>query len=300
MIIKMPVCINGSDISGYKELIRISKSISEAPDTDHIVLNFKELCWIDANLLAVFGAILEQHINRVKIRYVKNSIQPKIGELLAKNNFGKYFSMSEKSDINDTIIKYTITKGTDIKKFAQYFKESVLMRHAMPILSDSLKEKILENVLEIFGNAPLHAGCSHVFSCGQIFPQKNILKFTIANTGYTIKENVIEYYGRVLNRDSFPKYTISWATQEYNSTKTIVNGKSGGLGLFYLKQFTDRNNGSITICSADEIWQYSNGQEKNTIIDDIFSGTIVTIVIRTDDRNVYCLEGEDKEIFTEF
>ena len=299
MVIKMPSNINSS-IKGSKVFVQVLNKICSAKTGETIVLNFSDMEWIDANLLAALGAVLEENIGRVTIRYVRNSIRPKIEKLLAKNQFGKYFHLSKVSDENDTIIEYKITDGREIKEFARYFKESVLFRDAMPVLSDGLREKILENVLEIFGNAPMHGGCDKVYSCGQIFPQKNVIKFTIANTGHTIKENVIDYYAHELNEDAYPEETISWATAEYNSTKKIVNGKSGGLGLFYLKQFVKENKGSITICSSDEVWSYKDNKEKTDRMNDIFSGTMVTIEINTNDNNRYYLEDEISEVFSEF
>lgn len=295
MIVKMPVNINISS-----DLITLSRKIFSAPDKDTVVLDFKHLKWIDANLLAAFGAILEANMNRVRLQFITNSMQPQIERLLSKNNFGKYFNLNKLSDPNDTIIQYQVTNGDDIKEFAKYFKDNVLLRKAMPTLSEGLRDKILENILEIFGNAPMHGGCNKVFSCGQIFPQKNLLKFTIANTGHTIKENVIDFYAHELNKNDYPEETISWATAENNSTKKIVNGKSGGLGLYYLKQFIKKNGGSINICSSDEFWEYIKDKETTNFLSDIFCGTIVTIEIRTDDTNIYCLEQEAEKIFSEF
>lgn len=295
LVVKMPTSINKSS-----DLITISCKIFSAKNDEAVVLDFSPLKWIDANLLAAFGAILEANMHRVRLQFITNSMQPQIERLLSKNNFGKYFNLSKISDTNDTIIEYKITNGDDIKEFAKYFKDNVLLRKAMPTLSEGLKDKILENILEIFGNAPMHGGCKKVFSCGQIFPQKNLIKFTIANTGHTIKENVIEYYAHELNTDIYPRKTISWATAENNSTKKIVNGKSGGLGLYYLKQFIEKNGGSINICSSDEFWKYIRNVETTEYLSDIFCGTIVTIEIRTDDNNIYFLEQEANQIFSEF
>lgn len=295
MVVKMPTNINISS-----DLITISCKIFSSRNNEVVVLDFSPLKWIDANLLAAFGAILEANMHRVRLQFIKKSMQPQIERLLSKNNFGKYFNLNKTSDINDTIIEYKVTKGDDIKEFAKYFKENVLLRKAMPVLSNGLRDKILENILEIFGNAPMHGGCKSVFSCGQIFPQKNLIKFTIANTGHTIKENVIDYYAHELNETNYPDKTISWATAEYNSTKKIVNGKSGGLGLYYLKQFIKENGGSINICSSNEFWEYIRDVETTEYLSDIFCGTIVTIEIRTDDNNIYFLEQEEDQIFSEF
>lgn len=295
MVIVLP-----KEIKTYDILINLMNQINQAKDNDTVVLNFNSLQWIDANLLAVFGAVLDNNMNRIKIQYIKGSISEGIRTLLAKNGFGKYFYFDNLEDNNGTIINYKITNGVDIKSFAKYFKKEVMQSNHMPSLSEELQDKLLENVLEIFGNAPMHSGCKKVFSCGQIFKHENQLKFTIANTGHTIKENVIEYYARQLKMQNYPQKTIEWATKENNSTKIIVNGRSGGLGLYYLKEFINKNNGTICICSSDELWELSEGIETTKQLNDIFSGTIVTITIRTDDQNRYYLNNDSEQIFCEF
>lgn len=298
MFINMPRCINDT-IEGITSLVTVLDKIHCAEDNDEVVLDFSELAWIDANMLSAFGAVLDENFKRVRLQYVTGSISSKIENLLAKNGFGRYFNFDKAIDKNYTIIEYKITGGREIKEFASYFRNRVLQRHKMPRMSEGLEEKILENVLEIFGNAPMHGGCSKVFSCGQIFPAKNLMKFTIANTGHTIKENVSNYYNHILEKEP-PQNTISWATDENNSTKQIVNGKSGGLGLYYLKEFININNGSIMICSENEIWTFKNSKEKTKFVDTIFGGTIVTISININDDGMYILSNESGNEFSEF
>lgn len=299
MIIKLPEKIVSTK-DGSKELIYILDQIHSAKNGDTVVLDFSNLEWIDANLLAALGAVFEENLQRVKLRYIKGSLNSKIQTLLSKNGFGiKYFELEKVEDVYDTIIEYKMSKGKEIKKFAEYFLKQVLMREKMPRMSNGLKEKILENVLEIFGNAPMHGGGTMVYSCGQIFPTKNAMKFTIANTGHTIKENVIDYYIHERGEDP-PSSTIEWATKENNSTKKIVNGKSGGLGLYFLKQFIGINGGTITICSSDEVWHFSENKESTTNLDKIFAGTIVTIEININDSRSYILDNEVNNEFSDF
>ena len=67
-----------------------------------------------------------------------------------------------------------------------------------------------------------------------------------------------------------------------------------------MKQFVKENKGSITICSSDEVWSYKDNKEKTDRMNDIFSGTMVTIEINTNDNNRYYLEDEISEVFSEF
>lgn len=172
MVIKMPSNINSS-IKGSKVFVQVLNKICSAKTGETIVLNFSDMEWIDANLLAALGAVLEENIGRVTIQYVRNSIRPKIEKLLAKNQFGKYFHLSKVSDENDTIIEYKITDGREIKEFARYFKESVLFRDAMPVLSDGLRDKIKS---EFTKSQKIKKKPANAYVCGFSFYFKENIK----------------------------------------------------------------------------------------------------------------------------
>lgn len=109
-------------------------------------------------------------------------------------------------------------------------------------MSQALNKRFLQSLLEIFQNAAIHSQSGPgVFICGQFYPQKQRLDFTIADAGIGIRENVRQYTGR-------PKMNscdaIRWALEEGNTTKT---GKQpGGLGLKLLKDFICLNKGGAS------------------------------------------------------
>lgn len=278
-----------SNKKGYEKLIETVCSILDMKNGESCIMDFSEVDWIDANLLSIIVAAIEKRQNECHIKYRSDSINQKQADLWGRNGFGKYFSLIGHKRY-DTTVDYKVFGKSQAKDFGKYIDENLLTKSGLPELSSALKRTMSNNIQEIFGNAPLHGECEKVISCGQYFHKKKELIFTIVDCGNTIKENVERYFSHI-NAKS-PPHGIAWAVVEDNSTKEIVNGKSGGKGLALLKEFISLNGGEIHICSGKEIWEYKNNDEKVDTISANFPGTIVTIKIRMDDNKSYSLTSE--------
>lgn len=290
----MNIYISGSitsDYIGYSRLIRDLYPIVYASESDNILFDFSELKWLDANLLTVIGSIFQAKKGKNRIQYVNDSIKPVIMNLWARNGFGSYFKIKKVFDLNGTTVDYKVSNGNNLNEYSDYISKQLLSMSNLPVMSEGLKKQIKNNLLEIFGNAPMHGKCEQVISCGQVFPAKNILCFTITNIGTTIMDNVQEYFTTILKQPT-PSNTIKWATGENHSTKILVNGKSGGLGLSFLKEFIEKNKGKIQICSGNEYWEFNSGIETVNTFNEFFPGTIVTLIINLNDKSSYCLKTE--------
>lgn len=123
----------------------------------------------------------------------------------------------------------------------------------MPLMSQGVKEKMTELIYELFVNAQIHSGTENIYTCGQFFPYKNKIEFTVVDTGVGFKEKVNHKFNRKLSAEQ----AIKWAVQDKNTTKDIT----GGLGLAMLKEFTDYNKGKIQIVSSDGYYLFSKGRE---------------------------------------
>ncbi|MDR4507873.1 MAG: hypothetical protein MRJ65_06500 [Candidatus Brocadiaceae bacterium] len=44
-------------------------------------------------------------------------------------------------------------------------------------------KKITESIYEIFVNAQIHSETDFIYTCGQFFPNKHMIEFTIKDTG---------------------------------------------------------------------------------------------------------------------
>lgn len=280
---KLPTKIK-SDFAGYKSLVKLYHQTKDL-FLNNVEIDFSGTTWFEANLSAVLGGIInkiERNLNDV----VLTDFNPKIKDILERNHFLSHFGGRQLPDAKETTIKYRKFKTTDEKIFKNYLDTELLSKQDMPNMSPALRKKVNESIFEIFNNAVIHGGCSNIFSCGQYFPQKLHLDFTIMNFGNTIKENVNEYLGtKKSSVDS-----IRWALIEGNTTKS--GAIPGGLGLGLICKFLKKNKGKIQIISCNGFWEQKKGVIFADEFENEFPGTIVNLEFNINDPSYYYLASE--------
>ena len=204
------------------------------------------------------------------------------------------YGWEELPDTWETTIPYKRFDVKDDRYFAGYIEEEFVRRSEMPRMSSGLLKKFRESVFEIFSNAMIHSQTKlGIFSCGQYFPRRQRLDFSVADLGIGIRQNVLENAGLNLMADQ----AIVWATEGQNTTK---RGRiPGGLGLKLLQEFITLNGGRIQIVSDAGYWCLEKGNVSTTQIQHPFPGTVVSIEIDTADTRSYKLSSElsDSDIF---
>ncbi len=175
--------------------------------------------------------------------------------------------------------------------FANYIEDELIYRSEIPEMSPGLLKRFRESIFEIFSNAILHSRAElGIFSCGQFFPNRNRLDFTVADLGIGIYQNVKDYTGSNIS----PEDSISWATEEFNTTKRgNLPGVPGGLGLKLLCEFIDLNRGCIRIVSDSGYWQRERGETTTKPLTYPFPGTVVSVEINTADTCIYQLISDE-------
>lgn len=239
-----------------------------------------------ANMSAALGAVLDiftANLNDIHFDY----LSPQIETILLKNDFLTYYGKQRALDVNNTTIKFQKLKPTDGKYFKNYVIEELIEGHNtdLPRMSDEVKEKIIEAIYEIFVNAQIHSETKFIYTCGQFFPNKNKIEFTIVDIGIGFREKINRRFGRNLSATK----ALKWAVQDKKTTKQDV---SGGIGLAVLKEFIGINKGKMQIVSNDGFYQFDDNGEDLRIFNGEFPGTIVNLQFRTDDRNNYSLNSE--------
>ena len=152
----------------------------------------------------------------------------------------------------------------------------------MPRISSGLLKKFRESIFEVFNNAVSHSGTKlGIFSCGQFFPKREKLDFTIVDLGVGIRENVNKYGGFELLSEE----AIDWATQGRNTTKS--GNVPGGLGLKLLCEFIDLNGGRAQIVSDAGYWKREDKKTEKATLANNFPGTAVNVEIYTADTKSY-------------
>ena len=252
----------------------------------NVEIDMKATSWFDADMCAAFGAILYslgENLNRINLLHIPQSVEG----ILSKNGFLSHYGRMKIPDRWGTTITYQRFDVKDDRYFARYIEEELIHRSEIPKMSRGLLKKFRESIFEIFSNAILHSHTDlGIFSCGQFFPNRNRLDFTVADLGVGMRQNVKKHIGLKLS----PEDAIIWATKEFNTTK---RGKvPGGLGLKILCEFIDLNGGSIQIVSDAGYWQRKNKKIVTKPLSHPFPGTVVSVEIDTSDRHVYSLASE--------
>ena len=128
-----------------------------------------------------------------------------------------------------------------------------------------------------------------IFSCGQYFPKRDRLDFSVADLGIGIRQNILGSTG--LNLPAAE--AIAWATVGQNTTKR--GNIPGGLGLKLLREFITLNAGRIQIVSDSGYWALESGEVISKEMPNSFPGTVVSIEIDTVDKRSYRLSSEISE-----
>lgn len=239
--------------------------------------------WFNANMCAALGGILDEisEVNAIKIDSPKASILT----ILKKNSFLSHYGFNTEIDTNHTAISFLKLKTNESRYFHSYITNQLLSKQAFPTMTSQLQKKIEESIYEIFVNAQIHSGTEYIYTCGQFFPKKQTIEFTIVDMGKGFKKTINERFQQKLSSIA----SIKWALQDTHSTKIDI---PGGIGLTILTEFIKMNNGKFQIISDDGFYEMSNTHEKTQMFSGSFPGTIINMEFRTDDTNSYQLSSE--------
>lgn len=269
-----------TNFNGFQRIIELNNQI--AKDCEIVISN-----WIDANMCALLGAIFYRKKKENMVIRISDISLP-VKEILQKNRFLSQFELSDKPDSYGTTIEYQrfemdSSMYEPFRKYViKYFRQRSL---GLPKMSPALLKRFRESLFEIFLNAVEHSDTQEgIFACGQFFPQRQRLHFTIADLGIGIDGNIHRQLQKRLSAED----AIRWAI----SGKTTRRDRSGGLGLQLIREFIKLNQGRLIIVSGAGYWELSKGEVLTHTFPTPFPGTAVTIVIDTTDETSYCLSSE--------
>lgn len=276
------------DQAGFEALVRLQMQTQDCI-FDKVDIDMGATNWFDADMCAAFGALLyrlSEELNSVRL----TNIRPNVENILSKNGFLSHYGREKLPDRWGTTIPYQRFDAKDDRYFAGYIENELMHRSEMPDMSPGLLKKFRESIFEIFSNAVLHSRTKlGIFSCGQFFPARHQLDFSVADLGIGIRQNVKENAGLDLS----PEKAIEWATQGRNTTK---HGQiPGGLGLKLLGEFIHLNGGCIQIVSDAGYWRRERGRTLCARLSHAFPGTVVSVEINTADTQSYVLSSELSE-----
>lgn len=268
-----------NDFESYNKLINFYEKNKNETFTP---INLQIDGWFNANTCSMLGAILTKFQNKL------NSVNidaDKAKEILERNGFLSFFGNEKKTDFNNTTIPYQVLSIEDDRYFNNYVFKEFLSKSGVPDMTEMLKKKLTESIYEIFINAKIHSTTDRIFVCGQYFPHYKKIEFMLTDIGIGIK-NVVN---RRFNSDLSAIQAIEWAIEDRNTTK---DGVSGGIGLALLHEFINKNKGKIQIVSNDGFWELSTSGIIKSSFKYEFPGTMINIVVQTNDKSSYMLYDE--------
>jgi hypothetical protein len=276
------------DQAGFESLVRLYAAL-KAVRFSNLEIDMSRVGWFDADMCAPLGAVLYRtgsHVNKVSLV----NLQPQVETILSKNGFLSHYGRLPVRDKYGTTIPYQRFDVKDDRFFASYVEAKFVQRTELPRMSAGLVKRFRESVFEIFSNAVIHSQSTlGIFSCGQFFPNRTRLDFSVADLGIGIRRNVKEH----TSLDLPAHEAIAWATSERNTTKR--GPIPGGLGLKLLTEFITLNRGRIQIVSDAGYWSLEKGHSQTALLSTPFPGTVVNVEINTADRRSYALTSEVKE-----
>lgn len=264
---------------GYERLCQLALQLNAVADTEFEINGLGE--WCDGHLCAPLGAILALARDRnVNVR-ASERVSSRVKFTWGKNGFWPHIGGVQMRDEYDTSLAFEQFDADDEKRFAQYVARELLPKE-LPKMSDSAKKRFGSSVQETFNNAISHAGIEgqqRVFCCGQHYPHKNHIAFSIADVGVGFRHNVERFLGKPR-----PDCTaIDWALDGGNTTK----GRLGGLGLTLLWEWIQLNEGKLQIVSHHDFWEGDSQGVTREQLPHPFPGTVITLHINTWDDKSY-------------
>lgn len=276
-----------SSVNGYELLLRLQNDLSSFKNLT-IELSFKNVVWLEANLTAVVGAIIEDLENRGNvIKLVDCEDFQNKNSILSRNGFFSYYGLDFKHHgFGSTQITYKKFGEGESRAYNEYIQKELIEKSDFPNHSKLLGDKIKENIFELFENARTHGKCQHIHTCGQFYPSRKKLHITIVDSGKTIVNNVHSY----LQKRLLPSDCIEWAMQTGNTTKD--GSIPGGLGLGLIFDFINLNKGKIQIVSSNGYWELREGIIAKENLNFSFNGTIANLEFDLSENKTYLLKEE--------
>ncbi len=268
--------------NNFNSYAQIAKFYHDTKDLtfEDIEININD--WFCGNMSACLGALFEKIsvTNNIEIKSNKTGII----KILEKNGFLGNYGFPLEIDNYNTTIKYLKHKSHESRFFMFYVTNELLSKNVLPKMSELLKHKIAEAIYEIFVNAQMHSKTEFIYTCGQFYPSKQEIYFTIVDTGVGFKKNVNDRF----NVNVSSPQAIKWAIKNGHTTKEY---EPGGIGLALLTEFIKINKGKFQIISDNGFFELN----ENEVVQELsypFPGTIVNMQFKTNDIHSYLLASE--------
>lgn len=236
-----------TDATGIRQILTFYSACKEYNNCI-ISINLDKTEWFDGNLCAFLGALLYRLSIDNNLRFTMDASQVSAKcRILFANNFLPIDQNLEQYKTDSCLpFKGFYPKQKD--EFFQYLENDLFSHQAMPKLDVETREKLIDDLTEIYANIDKHAETEQpFFVCGQYYPYKHSLHFTICDLGIGFFKKINQQKPEEIRSCGD---AILWALAG-NSTKPDAPGGSGLKNLYrYLKE----NKGAMQIYTGDYGW----------------------------------------------
>lgn len=258
--------------------------------THDVTFDFSTCRFLRPQAVAFLGGLarlIEHRGGKVVFRW--ETLLPAVAANLAQNGFMQAFQHTQ-SPWKGNSVPYLYHPTRSPEAFSDYVHQAWLGRGWVGMsgkLADHMTSSMSEAYLNAFEHADSPVG---MHCCGQFFPGFKVLSLTMVDFGVGIPNRVRRFKKAELPGVHLaPAQCMEWAFQQGASTR--LGEMSGGLGLDILRNFVTVNKGTLEFYSHEGRAFVEDGATQFSNCDDYFEGTMITLLLRCDDR-YYALGSE--------
>lgn len=239
------------------------------------------LKWFDANMsanLILFCNILKNE-NNLNFEIISAG-SCSVTDVLMRNNFLSMVTDNEDFsviDINESTISLGNFDSSTSDDFVNYIEDNFINHRSLANLKPDQKINLSNNYFEIFDNIDTHANSSvGCYVCGQMYPRKNLTKFTIVDYGDGFLKKIAIKTMADKTPIVYPKDAILWALSG-NTTKI---GEPGGTGLSGVLKYCYESGSSMQIISGDSFFEFVDNKKVFRQIHNNIKGTTINLILK--------------------
>ena len=265
-----------TDSVGIKQLLTFYDDCKQHTDAN-IQIKLDNLLWLDGNLCAFLGALIYRLKQENNLVFTMDAAEAnRKCNVLFYNDFLPINQDLKLYNGSSIPFKGFLPKQKD--EFIDYLENELLNHKAMPAFTDETKEKLIDDLVEIYGNIDKHAETDNpFFVCGQAYPKQGLIRFSLCDLGVGFYKKIKEHKPEIIHGSGD---AILWAISG-NSTKPDA---SGGMGLKNLHQYLLKNSGGIQIYTGDTNWCSKTMEQQvimkpkgMSILNKNFAGSLISL-----------------------
>lgn len=282
-IIKIPNRLNVS-MQSYNILANLQHTILET-DERKIILDFSNTVYVSALYMAFFGSL--EVLCRKKNQKLVYRLRKDTELYHYFQSSGLYeFMRPRESFVDKNAIPFSLINMEE-DSIMSYINR--ILDLAPVTLNPEARAFLFTNIYEIFSNSSEHSesDCG-VFACGHWMQRKKKLAFSVYDMGIGIPGAIRKYKDASMSSED----ALRWALKTGNSTKQLNDGVPRGIGLPNILDFINLNKGALYVLSNDIFYSYENGKEHFETFKYSIRGTMISLIIISDDEYIYELKEE--------